>query len=124
MTHGGRRAGAGAPSRAGAPTRPVTVRATDAERATWERISIVAGCENLSAWIVKTLNEQARIASECIASANPRRNRRRCRVCNQLLVALGDVVEPHMEPPAPTGERPKLCLGGYPATNPKRRSKA
>lgn len=45
--------------RAGTAGRPVTIRATDAERAQWERAASIEGCDTLSAWIVKTLNRRA-----------------------------------------------------------------
>lgn len=45
--------------RAGEAGKPVTIRATDAERMAWERSAKVEGCATLSAWIVKALNQRA-----------------------------------------------------------------
>lgn len=48
------------PARAGSAGKPVTIRATDDERAAWERAA--RKHESLSAWIVATLNRAARRA--------------------------------------------------------------
>jgi hypothetical protein len=45
--------------RAGEAAKPVTVRATTAERERWERAAASAGCASLSAWIVGVLNRSA-----------------------------------------------------------------
>ncbi len=42
--------------RAGTAGKPVTIRATADERASWERAAVADGQPNLSAWIVATLN--------------------------------------------------------------------
>lgn len=47
------------PLRAGSAGKPVTIRATDGERANWLRATAAEGQATLSAWIVKTLNNQA-----------------------------------------------------------------
>lgn len=47
--------------RAGEAAKPVTFRATDAEREQWERAAETEGCATLSAWIVKALNRRARV---------------------------------------------------------------
>lgn len=47
------------PPRAGTAGKPVTIRATDAERAAWERAAKADGLDSLSAWIVKVLNQKA-----------------------------------------------------------------
>lgn len=44
------------PPRAGVAGKPVTTRATDAEREQWELAARLEGCSSLSAWIIKTLN--------------------------------------------------------------------
>jgi uncharacterized protein (DUF1778 family) len=45
--------------RAGEAAKPVTVRATPAEREQWERAATTEGCATLSAWIVRSLNRRA-----------------------------------------------------------------
>lgn len=45
--------------RAGTAGKLVGIRATDAERAAWERAAKAEGCATLSAWIVRALNERA-----------------------------------------------------------------
>lgn len=45
--------------RAGTAGKLVGIRATDAERAAWERAAKAEGCATLSAWVVKTLNARA-----------------------------------------------------------------
>jgi hypothetical protein len=51
------------PPRAGIAGRPVTIRATDAERASWMRAAVAEGQATLSAWIVKILNNRAQRAN-------------------------------------------------------------
>ena len=45
--------------RAGTAGKLVGIRATDTERAAWERAAKAEGCATLSAWIVKALNRRA-----------------------------------------------------------------
>lgn len=45
--------------RAGAAAKPVTIRATDVERAAWSAAATAAGHATLSAWVVETLNKRA-----------------------------------------------------------------
>lgn len=45
--------------RAGTAGKLVGIRATDVERAAWERAAKAEGCATLSAWIVKALNRRA-----------------------------------------------------------------
>jgi hypothetical protein len=47
------------PARAGSAGKPVTIRATDAERESWEHAAEAECCLTLSAWIVKVLNKRA-----------------------------------------------------------------
>lgn len=47
--------------RAGTAGKPVTIRASEDERSSWERAAELEKCETLSAWIVKTLNKRAAV---------------------------------------------------------------
>lgn len=49
----------GRPARAGGPSRNVTIRAAEDERAAWERAAGAAGAESLSEWGRRELNAAA-----------------------------------------------------------------